>query len=112
MKKPTKLIVAIVQDQDVPILIDEIITAGFRVTKLATSGGFLKAGNTTLLMGIHEEEIPEVMQIIDDNCRTREVSTTMISSTVPGDGFLPYPVNVRIGGAIMFVLDIDDFIQI
>ncbi|NLY09500.1 MAG: hypothetical protein GXZ11_06340 [Tissierellia bacterium] len=112
MQKPNKLVIAIIQEQDVPILIDDLIEKGHRVTRLATTGGFLKAGNTTLLIGVREEVVDEVFSIIEDNCRTREVRTTMLSGTVPGDAFLPYPVEVRIGGATIFVLDIDDFIQI
>lgn len=111
MKDPTKLIVAIVQDQDVPLLLDDLIQAGYRVTRLATTGGFLKAGNTTLLSGVHEDDVPAVLSIIENNCKIREVRTTMLSGPVPGDVFMPYPVDVRIGGATVFVLNIADFMQ-
>lgn len=50
-----KLIICIVQDQDSGALIDELTDGGFRITKLASTGGFLKAGNTTLLAGVEED---------------------------------------------------------
>ena len=68
-----KLIIAIVQDQDVPSLIDDLTEKEFRVTKLASTGGFLKSGNTTLLMGVEEELVKEAIKIIEDNCKTRRL---------------------------------------
>lgn len=106
------MVVAIVQDQDSHILIDELTERDFRITKLASTGGFLKSGNTTLLMGIDEARIPEAMQIIENNCKTRDMTTSLMSVTMPGDSYVPYPVEVRIGGATVFVLDVDRFIRI
>lgn len=47
-----KLVIAIVQDEDASRLVGKMMDSGYRVTKLATTGGFLKAGNTTLLTGV------------------------------------------------------------
>lgn len=106
------MVVAIVQDQDSHILIDELTERDFRITKLASTGGFLKSGNTTLLMGIDEARIPEAMQIIENNCKTRDMTTSLMSVTMPGDSYVPYPIEVRIGGATVFVLEVDRFIRI
>ena len=56
-----KMIIAIVQDDDALDLVDELTERNFRVTKLATTGGFLKSGNTTLLMGVEKEKVEEIL---------------------------------------------------
>lgn len=107
-----KLIIAIVQDQDTPSLIDDLTENDFRVTKLSSTGGFLKSGNTTLLIGIEEEKLDKVIKIIEDNCKTREITTSLLSVSMPGDTYMPYPLEVKIGGATLFILDVDKFIKI
>ena len=67
-----KLVIAIVQDDDASDLIEVITDKGFRVTKLATTGGFLKAGNTTLLIGVEKIKVDEVLAIIEEVCKTRK----------------------------------------
>lgn len=108
-----KLIIAIVNDEDVHHLIEDLTKSRFMVTKLATTGGFLKSGNTTLLIGVDDEKVDEVIQIIKDNCETRKQT---ITSTTPISGaagvFIPYPVEVRVGGATIFVVDIEKHIKL
>lgn len=107
-----KLIVAIIQDQDVSSLVDDLTANDFRVTKLASTGGFLKAGNTTLLIGVDDEEVEDVLDIIKSNCETREITTSLLTVTMPGDTYIPYPLEVKIGGASIFVLDVEKHIKI
>ncbi len=107
-----KLLIVIVQDQDAHLLIDELTERDFRMTKLASTGGFLKSGNTTILMGIDEARIPEAMKIIETNCQSREMATSIMSVTMPGDAYIPYPVEVKLGGATVFVMEVDAFIRI
>lgn len=107
-----KLIIAIVQDQDILSLIDDLTEREFRVTKLASTGGFLKSGNTTLLMGVEEELVPEAVKIIEDNCKTREITTSLLTVSMPGDTYIPYPLEVQVGGATLFILDVDQYIKI
>lgn len=107
-----KLVVAIVQDQDVSSLLDDLTASEFRVTKLASTGGFLKAGNTTLLIGVEDNEVDDVMEIIRGNCETREITTSLLTVTMPGDTYVPYPLEVKIGGANIFVLDVEKHIKI
>lgn len=106
-----KLIIAIVQDQDALSLIDDLTEKEFRVTKLASTGGFLKSGNTTLLMGVEEESVPEVLEIIEDNCKTREITTSLLTVSMPGDTYIPYPLEVKVGGATLFILDVEKHIR-
>ena len=104
-----KLIIAIVQDVDADVLIEEIIKNGHRVTKMSTTGGFLKSGNTTLLIGTEDENVDSILAIIDKNCKTREVTKTIQTINIPGQAMIPVPIQVKIGGATVFVLHVDDF---
>ncbi|NLL29523.1 MAG: hypothetical protein GX258_00395 [Clostridiales bacterium] len=108
-----KLVIAIVQDDDSAELIDSVTEAGFRVTKLATTGGFLKAGNTTLIIGVEEEKVNRVIGLIEDICKKRK---QIISTTTPITGnvdmFMSYPIEVEVGGATIFVIDVDQFIRV
>lgn len=107
-----KLIIAIVQDQDSASLVDDLTSNEFRVTKLASTGGFLKAGNTTLLIGVEDHEVDNVLQLIRGNCETREITTSLLTVTMPGDTYIPYPLEVKIGGANIFVLDVEKHVKI
>ncbi len=108
-----KLIVAIVQDQDIPSLIDDLTEKEFRVTKLSSTGGFLKSGNTTLLIGgVEDQKVDNVIKIIEDNCKTREITTSLLTVSMPGDTYIPYPLEVKVGGATLFILDVEQFIKI
>ena len=59
-----KLLIAIVQDKDAHLLGDEFAQANIRATRLSTTGGFLRAGNTTFIIGIEEERVEEALGII------------------------------------------------
>lgn len=107
-----KLIIAIVQDQDAPSLIEDLTDHEYRVTKLTSTGGFLKAGNTTLLIGIEEEEVKSVVDLIERNCKTREITTSLLAVSMPGDTYIPYPLEVKVGGATLFILDVEQHIRI
>ncbi|MDF2883814.1 MAG: hypothetical protein K0R54_4378 [Clostridiaceae bacterium] len=108
-----KLIIAIVQDDDAADLIEQITDSGFRVTKLATTGGFLKSGNTTLLIGVDEDKVDKVLADIEEICKTRKQVVTSPSPVAGSTGvYVPYPVEVEVGGATVFVVDVDKFIKI
>lgn len=105
-----KLIVAIIHDEDAPKLMEKLTEQGYRVTKLASTGGFLRAGNTTLLVGVEKEKIDDVINIIKDKCSSRK---EVVSAPTPMMGntgvFVTYPIEVQVGGATIFVLDVDRF---
>lgn len=107
-----KLVVAIVQDQDASSLIVDLTDKEFRVTKLASTGGFLKAGNTTLLIGVDDNLVEDVIKIVEENCKTREITTSLLTVTMPGDTYIPYPLEVKVGGATLFVLDVEKHVKI
>lgn len=107
-----KLIICIVQDQDSGNLIEDLTEKDFRVTKLASTGGFLRAGNTTLLIGLEDELVDEALEIIKENSKTREITTSLLTVTMPGDTYIPYPLEVKVGGATVFILDVEKHIKI
>ncbi|NHN35101.1 cyclic-di-AMP receptor [Paenibacillus agricola] len=105
-----KLVVAIVQDKDSNRLSNALIKEGFRATKLASTGGFLRAGNTTFMIGIEDERISEVMQVIKANCKIREQMVTPVSPMGgTTDSYIPFPVEVQVGGAAVFVMPVERF---
>lgn len=108
-----KLVLAIVQDDDASDLVDAITEAGFRVTKLATTGGFLKSGNTTLMIGVEKEKVQSVIDVVEDVCKKRK---QMIATPAPITGnidmYMSYPIEVEVGGATVFVIDVDQFVKI
>ncbi|MDF2670473.1 MAG: hypothetical protein K0R67_2779 [Paenibacillus sp.] len=105
-----KLVIAVVQDKDSNRLSNSLVKEGFRATKLASTGGFLKAGNTTFMIGIENERIQEVMQVIKANCKVREQLVTPVSPMGgTTDSYIPFPVEVQVGGAAVFVLPVERF---
>lgn len=105
-----KLVISVVQDDDVNELVERLVKGGFNTTKLASTGGFLREGNTTLLIGVEEEKVEDVIDIIRDICKSRKQTyTTPILPTGSAGVFIPYPVDVVVGGATVFVVDIDRF---
>ncbi|ARK28424.1 cyclic-di-AMP receptor [Halalkalibacter krulwichiae] len=107
-----KLIMAVIQDKDSNRLSDALVKADYRATKLASTGGFLKAGNTTFLIGTEDEKVEDVMKIIKENCQSRDQLVAPISPMGGNaDSYVPYPVEVQVGGATVFVLPVEQFEQ-
>ncbi|NLM19921.1 MAG: hypothetical protein GX217_07890 [Clostridiaceae bacterium] len=105
-----KLILAIVNDEDTSRLVTELNKAHFRVTKLSSTGGFLRSGNTTLLIGVDEPELNMALDIVRKNSSSRKATiNTAMPPTGMGNSYLPYPVEVTIGGATVFVIDVDHY---
>lgn len=110
-----KLIIAIVQDEDSSRVVNKLMKEGFSVTKLATTGGFLRAGNTTLLLGVDDDKVRVAMDVIEHVCKSRkQVATapTTMPSMPGGFGATTYPVEVTVGGATVFVLTVDQFVKL
>lgn len=105
-----KLILAIVHDEDGNKAITTLNNAGYSVTKLATTGGFLRSGNMTLLVGTEEESVENVIKLLSDTCSTRKkVMATPVSTAGMGGMLTNYPIEVDVGGVTIFVLDVDKF---
>lgn len=107
-----KLILAVVQDKDSARLAQNLVKQGIRATKLASTGGFLHAGNSTFMIGTQDEQVDEVLGVIQNSCRSREqVVTPMSPMGNQLESYVPYPVTVQVGGATVFVLDVAQFQQ-
>ncbi|MDQ0340618.1 uncharacterized protein YaaQ [Caldalkalibacillus uzonensis] len=107
-----KLIIAVVQDKDSNRLSHALVKADFRATKLASTGGFLKAGNTTFLIGVEDEKVSGVLEIIKSNCKAREQLVAPVSPMGGNaDSYVPYPVEIQVGGATVFVVPVEQFEQ-
>jgi uncharacterized protein YaaQ len=105
-----KLVLAVVQAEDASGLLTQLANRGFRTTRIRTAGGFLRESNATVFVGVEDHEVEAVVQTIRHSCTTRQQQITAIPAVMePGEFFLPYPVEVEVGGATIFVLDVDRF---
>lgn len=105
-----KLVVCIVHNRDRNRLCDELVQAGFNFTVIGSTGGFLREGNTTLLSGVDEESLERFKGLVRTICCCREqVVNAAPFESGPSGAFLAAPVKVPVGGAVMFVLGVDEF---
>ncbi len=102
-----KLILAIVNNDDSAIAAASLTEAGFFVTKLSTTGGFLMVGNTTLLIGTEEKDVEVVLDLLKKYCTTRKQMNTPTSSFGAGLQNFSLPEEVTVSGATVFVLGVD-----
>ncbi|MBQ9300383.1 MAG: cyclic-di-AMP receptor [Clostridia bacterium] len=105
-----KLVIAIIQDEDANRLISEMMNDGYSVTKLATTGGFLRAGNTTLLAGVEDDRLDGCLHDIEKVCKSRRqmMASPMAAGGIAGM-YAHMPIEVTVGGATVFVLDVEQF---
>jgi len=105
-----KLVIAVIQGKDVDRLLSGLVTEGFRATQVNSSGGFLRESNVTLLIGVNDDRVPRVREIIKENCHSRTHFVNPLMPIVePGEALLPAPVEVPVGGATVFVVGIQRF---
>ena len=105
-----KLVVAIVHNEDAGNLVIALLDKEFRATRLQSSGGFLKQSNATIILGVEDADVDEVMGIVRTNCTSRtQVVNPMPPIMEPGEFFMPYPLEVEVGGATVFVLPVERF---
>ena len=106
-----KLIIAIVNSEDASAVLSELTGQGFSVTKLATSGGFLRAGNVTMMIGVEEEQVQKALSVIEEFSSQRKQQVP-VNSTYIGDSMITVPVEVTVVGATVFVLDVEQFYKL
>jgi uncharacterized protein YaaQ len=109
MLEPTKLCVIIVSDSDADRLMRRLVELGLHATKVSSTGGFLRHGSVTILSGVTDEQVDEVMALVHRECHARKEIVPLQS--LPFASEMPYtePIEVRVGGAIVFVLDVTRF---
>ncbi len=103
-----KLILAIVSNDDASSVTASLTKENFSVTRLATTGGFLRAGNTTIIVGTDDDKVESCIEIIGNESTRR---TEIVPSTASYDigRYASFPVEVQIGGATIFVMDVEQF---
>lgn len=106
-----KLVFAIVSNDDTNAVIKALYKERFQTTKLATTGGFLSKGNSTLITGCEDDDVKKVIDIIGSQSKKR---TELVPNAIPFDSgeLMSTPIEVTIGGATVFVLDVDQFYKL
>ncbi len=105
-----KMLITIIHERDHHRVSDTLLTAGYKFTKVSTTGGFLRDGNATLLIGVDDDDVDVVMGLVKDSCKTREQYVSLPPPDVmPAGTFIPNPVRVSVGGAVVFVVDVERF---
>lgn len=107
-----KLVVAIIQDRDTDVTLQALTGRGIVVTRIATSGGFLSEGNTTLLIGTDESKVPMVADVLRKTCQRRKLFVPMAAGITDTAYGLQNQIEVEVGGATVFVFDVEHFEQV
>jgi uncharacterized protein YaaQ len=107
------LVVAIVQDEDAEDLLGGLRGANIGATKIGSSGGLLRTGNSTILIGIPAARAGIVRAIIQQHCRRRtQLALPYSAALEPGLLAVPERFEVEVGGAIVFTRPIARFVQL
>ena len=106
-----KLILAIMSNDDSPAVSSALTKENYQVTRLATTGGFLRAGNTTLIIGTEDDRVERAIEVIGEYSRRR---TEVVPSTASYDigRYASFPMEVQVGGATIFVVDVEQFVKL
>ena len=105
-----KLVMSIVNSDDAEQLVNALTQAGYRATTISTTGGFLRQGNATIFVGTEDENVEDVLQLIEVNCCTRSEYVSPLPPVMePGEMYVPTPVDIQMGGATVFVMDVVQF---
>jgi uncharacterized protein YaaQ len=105
-----KLIIAVVQDKDRGKVTDALLEEGYKFTNIASTGGFLREGNVTFLIGVQESQVDKAIELVGRHSKTREQFVNVFPPTIEPIGTcVPSPVKVLVGGATVFVVNVDRF---
>ncbi len=102
-----KLILAIVNNDDAHFVNSSLSKSGFSVTKISSTGGFLMNGNSTFLMGVNDGDVDKAIDIIKNNSKKR-VQNVPFDMNYNGTGCAQPAGTVTVGGATVFVLNVED----
>jgi uncharacterized protein YaaQ len=106
-----KLCFCVVHSRDKNRIIEALVNTGFKFTIVGSTGGFLREGNSTFLIGCEDNEVDTLVELFGANCQVREqiVNVMSMESGNPAGGFIPNPVKVPVGGSIIFVTHVERF---
>ncbi len=103
-----KMLIAILNADDASAVIQNLMKEGYSITRLSTTGGFLRAGNVTILIGVKDDRVQAVIDIIGKYSKSRK--QVIPTTSEAGINFYPsMPVEVTVGGATIFVLNVERF---
>jgi uncharacterized protein YaaQ len=105
----SKLLVAVVHDLDADQVISTLEEEAHRVTRIPSIGGYLQMENSTLLIGIEDEDVPGVLAILERECSSREVELPLVLVGRLRDKL---PGVIRHGGATVFMVDLEGIVRI
>lgn len=105
---PRKLLVVITSDLEADALIKALVERDYPATKVSSTGGFLRRGSATILSGVDATDVDNVLAIVRRECRARTERVPQSATPFP-QGAVQEPAEVRVGGAIVFVLPVDHF---
>jgi uncharacterized protein YaaQ len=104
-----KIILAIVHNDDNVLVSSSLMKAGFQVTKIATTGGFLMSGNTTFITGVEDDQVDTAIGIIEKYSKKRKQAIVNDISLSSGSMSSSIPAEVLVGGGTIFVLNVERF---
>lgn len=105
-----KLLITIIHERDFARVSESLLTAGYKFTKISSTGGLLRDGNATLMIGVDDEDVDTVIGLVGEKSKTREQYVSLPPADVmPAGTFVPNPVKVAVGGAVIFVVDVERF---
>ncbi len=106
-----KMVFLVVQDDDVHKLVKELVKSDFRVTRLSSTGGFLKRGSTTVFLGIEDNQLGKLKDIISKNCKMRTEIMPSIPVISQGIVTTSEPIEINVGGAVMFIVNLEELVK-
>jgi len=109
-----KLLVIITSKKNTKKLKSELVAGQFSLTRISSEGGFLEKKNTTFLVGVDEDKVDKALEVVKNNCQTKEETITApsVMSTGMESGLNPEgTTKIKIGGATVFVVDVDQFVK-
>ena len=105
-----KLVITVIHDRDKNRITESLLQNGFRYTKIGSTGGFLREGNVTLLIGVEDDQLDDCLKVIADSCHMREQYVNVLPpDAAPIGAFMSSPVKVQVGGAVTFVMNVERF---
>lgn len=106
-----KLVYIVVRQDNESDVVDALIKENFRITKLATSGGFLRRGNTTLLSCVEDSEVDKAIEIVHNECgKSQKIQVDMpVNLPSAAINYTTLPTTIEIGGATIIVTDVYRF---
>jgi uncharacterized protein YaaQ len=105
-----KMLMVVIPSNNADRVLDALVNGGYTATYAETHGGMLQQSQMSLFIAAKKEQVDEILEIIENNCRTRVEMNTKpsIEDDVPNKS----PVTADLGGAIIFVWDINQIITI